>query len=112
MFLPTTPFHLHGNSSKAQRGEIGIKMTGAHRQIPRLNRVLKRQNIQPWHLHLPAGWSDSPHAEWIISTTHRKAVQMLYVIANGVGARCPDRQLNNDALGFRPAGLTDLNGLA
>ena len=41
MLMPSTPFHLHGDSSQAQGCEIWIEVTGPHRQVARLDRIVE-----------------------------------------------------------------------
>ena len=109
--MPTTPFHIHGDSSQAQGCEVGIEVTGPHRQVARLDRIVEGENLSSWHLNQPAGRAYPPRADRVISTVGNKTVEVLNVISDGVGTRRPDRQLNDDARRFRTASLADPKGL-
>ena len=89
--MPTTTFDVHGNGSQAQRGEIGIKVTGADRQIASLDGVVEPQFISPRHLNLPARWANPPGGDGFIPAMGHKTVEVLSVIPDCVGARRPDR---------------------
>ena len=91
MLMPTTTFHFHGDSSQAQGCEIGIEVTGPHRQVARFDRIVEGESLLPWHLNHPAGRAYSPRTDGVISTVRNKTVEVLNVISDGVGTRRPNR---------------------